>query len=228
MHASDQSRKNNLVEYGFRLPSSKNNRPLSFQEFEKLKPQTIFVSATPGSYELERSEDRVINQIIRPTGLLDPEVEVRPSVNRMDDLLTEIHQRVALDERILVMTLTKKSAEALNDFMSQKGIKVRYLHSDIKTSKRVEIIDALRAGEYDVLIGINLLREGLDIPEASLVAILDADRAGFLRSVQALIQIIGRAARNSNGKAILYADKITKAMRQAIDESENRRELQMA
>lgn len=160
--------------------------------------------------------------------MLDPEVEVRPSNNRMDDLLTEIHQRVALDERILVMTLTKKSAEALNDFMSQKGIKVRYLHSDIKTSKRVEIIDALRAGEYDVLIGINLLREGLDIPEASLVAILDADRAGFLRSVQALIQIIGRAARNSNGKAILYADKITKAMRQAIDESENRRELQMA
>lgn len=228
MHASDQSRKNNLIEYGFRLPSSKNNRPLSFQEFEKLKPQTIFVSATPGSYELERSEDRVINQIIRPTGLLDPEVEVRPSNNQMDDLLTEIHQRVARDERILVMTLTKKSAEALNDFMSQKGIKARYLHSDIKTSKRVEIIDALRAGDYDVLIGINLLREGLDIPEASLVAILDADRAGFLRSVQALIQIIGRAARNSNGKAILYADKITKAMRQAIDESENRRELQMA
>lgn len=226
MYASDQSRKNNLIEYGFRLPSSKNNRPLSFQEFEKLKPQTIFVSATPSSYELKRSQQRVISQIIRPTGLLDPEVEVRPSTNQMDDLIIEIHQRIAINERVLVMTLTKKSAEALNDFICQQGIKVRYLHSDIKTSKRVEIIDALRAGKFDVLIGINLLREGLDIPEASLVAILDADKAGFLRSVQALIQIIGRAARNSNGKAILYADKITTAMRQAIDESEQRREQQ--
>jgi len=228
MHSSDQSRKNNLIEYGFRLPSSKNNRPLSFKEFEKLKPQTIFVSATPGSYELKRSKGETINQIIRPTGLLDPEIEVRPSKNRMDDLLAEIHKRVAQDERVLVMTLTKKSAEELKDFMSKKGIRVRYLHSDIKTSKRTEIIDALRAGEFDVLIGINLLREGLDIPEASLVAILDADRAGFLRSVQALIQIIGRVARNTNGKAILYADKITIAMRQAIDESEQRRAHQIA
>jgi excinuclease ABC subunit B len=228
MHASDQSRKNNLIEYGFRLPSSRNNRPLSFEEFEKLKPQTIFVSATPGSYELKRSKGETINQIIRPTGLLDPEIEVRPSKNRMDDLLAEIHKRIEQDERVLVMTITKKSAEALTDFMSQKGIRVRYLHSDIKTSKRTEIIDALRAGEYDVLIGINLLREGLDIPEASLVAILDADRAGFLRSVQALIQIIGRVARNTNGKAILYADKITDAMRKAIDESERRRVQQIA
>ncbi|TXD49442.1 excinuclease ABC subunit UvrB [Polaribacter sp. IC073] len=227
MHASDQSRKNNLIEYGFRLPSSKNNRPLSFEEFEKLKPQTIFVSATPGSYELKRSQGETINQIIRPTGLLDPEIEVRPSKNRMDDLLAEIYKRVAKDERILVMTLTKKSAEELKDFMSKKGIRVRYLHSDIKTSKRTEIIDALRTGEFDVLIGINLLREGLDIPEASLVAILDADRAGFLRSVQALIQIIGRVARNTNGKAILYADKVTNAMHQAIDESEKRREQQI-
>jgi len=228
MHSSDQSRKNNLIEYGFRLPSSRNNRPLSFEEFEKLKPQTIFVSATPGSYELKRSQGETIDQIIRPTGLLDPEIEVRPSKNRMDDLLAEIHKRVAQDERVLVMTLTKKSAEELKDFMSQKGIRVRYLHSDIKTSKRTEIIDALRAGEFDVLIGINLLREGLDIPEASLVAILDADRAGFLRSVQALIQIIGRVARNTNGKAILYADKITTAMGQAIDESEQRRVQQIA
>ena len=228
MHSSDQSRKNNLIEYGFRLPSSRNNRPLSFEEFEKLKPQTIFVSATPGSYELKRSKGETINQIIRPTGLLDPEIEVRPSKNRMDDLLAEITKRVAEDERILVLTTTKKSAEALTDFMSHKGIRVRYLHSDIKTSKRTEIIDALRAGEFDVLIGINLLREGLDIPEASLVAILDADQAGFLRSVQALIQIIGRVARNTNGKAILYADKITIAMRQAIDESEQRRAQQIA
>jgi len=228
MHSSDQSRKNNLIEYGFRLPSSRNNRPLSFEEFEKLKPQTIFVSATPGSYELKRSQGETIDQIIRPTGLLDPEIEVRPSKNRMDDLLAEIHKRVAQDERVLVMTLTKKSAEELKDFMSQKGIRVRYLHSGIKTSKRTEIIDALRAGEFDVLIGINLLREGLDIPEASLVAILDADRAGFLRSVQALIQIIGRVARNTNGKAILYADKITTAMHQAIDESEQRRAQQIA
>ena len=228
MHSSDQSRKNNLIEYGFRLPSSRNNRPLSFEEFEKLKPQTIFVSATPGSYELKRSKGETINQIIRPTGLLDPEIEVCPSKNRMDDLLAEITKRVAQDERVLVLTTTKKSAEALTDFMSHKGIRVRYLHSDIKTSKRTEIIDALRAGEFDVLIGINLLREGLDIPEASLVAILDADQAGFLRSVQALIQIIGRVARNTNGKAILYADKITIAMRQAIDESEQRRAQQIA
>lgn len=211
MHSSDQSRKNNLIEYGFRLPSSRNNRPLSFKEFEKIKPQTIFVSATPGNYELKRSHGETIDQIIRPTGLLDPEIEVRPSKNRMDDLLAEIHKRVAQDERTLVLTTTKKSAEALTTFMSKKGIRVRYLHSDIKTSKRTEIIDALRAGEFDVLIGINLLREGLDIPEASLVAILDADQAGFLRSVQALIQIIGRVARNTNGQAILYADKITDA-----------------
>lgn len=227
MSKSDRSRKDTLIEYGFRLPSARNNRPLNFAEFEQVKPQTIFVSATPGKYEVQRSNGVVVEQIIRPTGLLDPEVEVRPSSNNMEDLLEEIHQRTARNERILVTTLTKRSAEELHDFMADKGIRVRYLHSDIKTSDRVAIINGLRAGDFDVLIGINLLREGLDIPEASLVAILDADHAGFLRSVEALIQIIGRAARNANGKAILYADKITVAMKQAIDESRERRERQI-
>ncbi|AJR05206.1 excinuclease ABC subunit UvrB [Photobacterium gaetbulicola] len=227
MYRGDQSRKETLIDYGFRLPSAKNNRPLSFKEFEKIKPQTIFVSATPGDYELNRSQGEAIEQIIRPTGLLDPEVEVRPSADHIDNLLGEISQRVDKNERVLVTTLTKKSAEDLNDFMVEKGIRVRYLHSDVKTADRVDIINGLRAGEFDVLIGINLLREGLDIPEASLVAILDADHAGFLRSVQALIQIIGRAARNANGKAILYADRVTPAMQQAINESSSRRQRQV-
>ncbi|QQX79776.1 excinuclease ABC subunit UvrB [Shewanella sp. KX20019] len=228
MYKSDQSRKETLIDYGFRLPSAKNNRPLSFKEFEKIKPQTIFVSATPGDYELKRSQGRAVEQIMRPTGLLDPEVEVRPSADHIDDLLAEISQRVANDERVLVTTLTKVSAEALNGLMDKKGIRVRYLHSDVKTADRVDIINGLRAGDFDVLIGINLLREGLDIPEASLIAILEADHAGFLRSVQALIQMIGRAARNLNGKAILYADKITPAMKQAMEQSSRRRQRQIA
>ncbi|ABV87611.1 excinuclease ABC subunit UvrB [Shewanella pealeana] len=223
MYKSDQSRKNTLIDFGFRLPSARNNRPLSFTEFESIKPQTIFVSATPSNYELSKSKQQVFKQIIRPTGLLDPEIEIRPSDNNLEDLVQEIALRLARNERTLVTTLTKKSAESLNDFLSAKGIKVSYLHSDIKTNDRVEIIKALRVGEIDVLIGINLLREGLDIPEASLVAVLDADTAGFLRSEQALIQIIGRAARNENGKAILYADKVTTAMQSAIDESAERR-----
>ncbi|WP_318470547.1 excinuclease ABC subunit UvrB [Photobacterium leiognathi] len=228
MYRSDESRKETLIDYGFRLPSAKNNRPLMFSEFEKLKPQTVFVSATPGEYELKKSQQYVTEQIIRPTGLLDPIVEVRPLASQTEDLLKEIAERTQKDERVLVTTLTKKSAEALYDVMTELGIKVSYIHSDVKTEQRVEIIDDLRAGKYDVLIGINLLREGLDIPEASLVAVLNADHAGFLRSTQALIQIIGRAARNANGKAILYADKITPAMQQAMIESQQRRERQEA
>ncbi|WP_162046849.1 excinuclease ABC subunit UvrB [Vibrio taketomensis] len=228
MSKSDRSRKETLIDYGFRLPSALNNRPLTFSEFEKAKPQTIFVSATPSKYEIQRSGNVFIEQIIRPTGLLDPEVEVRPLSHCLDDLISEIQQRTKQQERTLVMTLTKRSAEELHQTMEQMGIRVRYLHSDIKTSDRVAIINGLRAGDFDVLIGINLLREGLDIPEASLVAILDADHTGFLRSVEALIQIIGRAARNANGKAILYADKITTAMQQAMDESQQRRERQIA
>ncbi|WP_305844830.1 excinuclease ABC subunit UvrB [Photobacterium leiognathi] len=228
MYRSDESRKETLIDYGFRLPSAKNNRPLMFSEFEKLKPQTVFVSATPGEYELKKSQQHVTEQIIRPTGLLDPIVEVRPLASQTEDLLKEIAERTQKDERVLVTTLTKKSAEALYDVMTELGIKVSYIHSDVKTEQRVEIIDDLRAGKYDVLIGINLLREGLDIPEASLVAVLNADHAGFLRSTQALIQIIGRAARNANGKAILYADKITPAMQQAMNESQQRRERQEA
>ncbi|PSW43257.1 excinuclease ABC subunit UvrB [Photobacterium leiognathi] len=228
MYRSDESRKETLIDYGFRLPSAKNNRPLMFSEFEKLKPQTVFVSATPGEYELKKSQQHLTEQIIRPTGLLDPIVEVRPLASQTEDLLKEIAERTQKDERVLVTTLTKKSAEALYDVMTELGIKVSYIHSDVKTEQRVEIIDDLRAGKYDVLIGINLLREGLDIPEASLVAVLNADHAGFLRSTQALIQIIGRAARNANGKAILYADKITPAMQQAMSESQQRRERQEA
>ncbi|WP_318512270.1 excinuclease ABC subunit UvrB [Photobacterium leiognathi] len=228
MYRSDESRKETLIDYGFRLPSAKNNRPLMFSEFEKLKPQTVFVSATPGEYELKKSQQHVTEQIIRPTGLLDPIVEVRSLASQTEDLLKEIAERTQKDERVLVTTLTKKSAEALYDVMTELGIKVSYIHSDVKTEQRVEIIDDLRAGKYDVLIGINLLREGLDIPEASLVAVLNADHAGFLRSTQALIQIIGRAARNASGKAILYADKITPAMQQAMSESQQRRERQEA
>lgn len=227
MYRSDQSRKDTLIDYGFRLPSARNNRPLSFSEFEAMKPQTIFVSATPGEYENSHSES-VVEQIIRPTGLLDPEIEIRSHDDYMENLLAEIKARVSLGERVLVTTLTKKSAESLHEFMGTKKIRARYLHSDIKTAERAAIINGLRAGDFDVLIGINLLREGLDIPEASLMAILDADHAGFLRSVSALIQIIGRVARNVNGKAILYADKMTDAMQNAIVESTSRRKRQIA
>ncbi len=228
MYSGDQSRKDTLIDFGFRLPSSKNNHPLSFKEFEKIKPQTIFVSATPGAYELKVSKDRVVEQIARPTGLLDPEVEVRPSQGAIDDLLKEIKKRSKRKERVLVTTLTKVATEELHAFLESNGVRARYMHSDIKAEDRVEIINGLRAGEFDVLIGISLLREGLDIPEASLIAILDADRAGFLRSAQALIQMIGRAARNVNGKAILYADTVTPAMKQAIDETNKRRQRQIA
>lgn len=228
MYRGDQSRKDTLIDYGFRLPSSKNSHPLRFDEFEKLKPQTIFVSATPGHYELEKSKDMVVEQIVRPTGLLDPEVEVRPSQGAVEDLLKEIKKRVSNHDRVLITTLTKVAAEKLYEFLESKGVKARYMHSDIKTEERTEILNGLRAGEFDVLIGISLLREGLDIPEASLIAILDADQAGFLRSTHALIQMIGRVARNIHGKAILYADRMTPAMKAAIDETVNRRNRQIA
>lgn len=228
MYAGDRSRKENLVEFGFRLPSALDNRPLRFDEFERLAPQTIYVSATPGNYEIEQSGDDVAEQVVRPTGLLDPEIEVRPIATQVDDLMSEIHIRVQQDERVLVTTLTKRMAEDLTDYLSDHEIKVRYLHSDIDTVERIEIIRDLRAGKFDVLVGINLLREGLDMPEVSLVAILDADKEGFLRSERSLIQTIGRAARNVKGKAILYADKITKSMRKAIDETERRRAKQQA
>ncbi|WP_430827324.1 excinuclease ABC subunit UvrB [Chryseobacterium indologenes] len=228
MYKGDQARKDTLIDYGFRLPSSKNNHPLSFEEFEKIKPQTIFVSATPSNYELKVSEDRVVEQVVRPTGLLDPIVEVRPSANDIDDLLGEIKKCVDSGKRVLITTLTKAAAEELSGYIQSEGFRVRYLHSDFKTLERTEILNDLRAGEFDILIGISLLREGLDIPEASLIAILDADRAGFLRSASALIQMIGRVARNVNGKAIMYADKITPAMKAAIDETESRRKRQIA
>ncbi|WKS98417.1 excinuclease ABC subunit UvrB [Gallibacterium anatis] len=228
MYRGDRSRKETLVEYGFRLPSALDNRPLRFEEFERLAPQTIYVSATPGPYELEKSGDEIIDQVVRPTGLLDPEIEVRPVGSQVDDLLSEIRLRVEKNERVLVTTLTKKMAEDLTDYLAEHGVLVRYLHSDIDTVERVEIIRDLRAGEFDVLVGINLLREGLDMPEVSLVAILDADKEGFLRSERSLIQTIGRAARNLNGKAILYADRITPSMQKAIDETERRRQKQQA
>jgi len=227
MYRGDRARKENLVQYGFRLPSALDNRPLKFEEFERLAPQTIYVSATPGNYELEKSNGDVVDQVVRPTGLLDPIIEVRPVATQVDDLLSEIHKRVALDERVLVTTLTKKMAEDLTDYLDEHGVRVRYLHSDIDTVERVEIIHDLRKGMFDVLVGINLLREGLDMPEVSLVAILDADKEGFLRSERSLIQTIGRAARNLNGKAILYADSITKSMEKAITETKRRREKQM-
>ncbi len=227
MYRGDRSRKENLVEYGFRLPSALDNRPLRFEEFERLMPQTIFVSATPGEYELEHSGE-VVEQVVRPTGLLDPEIEVRPATTQVDDLLSEIHQRVERKERVLVTTLTKRMAEDLTDYLAEHGVRVRYMHSDIDTVERVEIIRDLRLGEFDVLVGINLLREGLDMPEVSLVAVLDADKEGFLRSDRSLIQTIGRAARNLRGKAILYAETITGSMRRAIDETERRRAKQMA
>ncbi|MDY2947260.1 MAG: excinuclease ABC subunit UvrB [Mannheimia varigena] len=226
MYRGDRARKETLVQYGFRLPSALDNRPLKFEEFERLSPQTIYVSATPGAYELEKNPD-VVDQVVRPTGLLDPIIEVRPVATQVDDLLSEIHKRVAVDERVLVTTLTKKMAEDLTDYLDEHGVRVRYLHSDIDTVERVEIIHDLRMGMFDVLVGINLLREGLDMPEVSLVAILDADKEGFLRSERSLIQTIGRAARNLNGKAILYGDRITNSMQKAIQETERRREKQM-
>jgi len=226
MYKGDQSRKGTLVEYGFRLPSAKDNRPLSFEEFEQKRGQTIYVSATPGNFELEQTEGEVIEQVIRPTGLLDPIVEVRPVRGQIDDLLNEVRTRSERNERVLVTTLTKKMAESLSEYFAEVGVKVNYLHSDIDTLERIRVLRDLRRGEFDVLVGINLLREGLDLPEVSLVAILDADKEGFLRSERSLIQTIGRAARNADGKAILYADKITKSMKIAIDETERRRKIQ--
>ena len=226
MYKGDASRKQNLVDYGFRLPSARDNRPLKFHEFEKIMPQTIFVSATPAKYEAEHA-GQVVEQVVRPTGLVDPLIEIRPVATQVDDLLSEINDRIEKGERVLVTTLTKRMAEQLTDYYSELGVKVRYLHSDIDTVERVEIIRDLRLGLFDVLVGINLLREGLDIPEVSLVAILDADKEGFLRSHRSLIQTIGRAARNVNGLAILYADKITDSMKAAIDETERRREKQI-
>lgn len=228
MYKGDRARKENLVEYGFRLPSALDNRPMKFEEFEALAPQTIYVSATPGKYELEKSGDEVIDQVVRPTGLLDPILEIRPVGTQVDDLLSEIRQRVEINERVLVTVLTKRMAEDLTEYLEEHGEKVRYLHSDIDTVERMEIIRDLRLGKFDVLVGINLLREGLDMPEVSLVAILDADKEGFLRSDRSLIQTIGRAARNVSGKAILYADKITPSMARAIEETERRREKQEA
>jgi len=225
MYRGDRSRKGTLVEYGFRLPSALDNRPMRFEEFERRAPQTIYVSATPRPYELERS-GAVVEQVVRPTGLIDPEIEVRPALSQVDDLLSEINLRLQLKERVLVTTLTKRMAEDLTDYLDEHGIRVRYLHSDIETVERVEIIRDLRLGEFDVLVGINLLREGLDMPEVSLVAILDADKEGFLRSEGSLIQTIGRAARNVNGKAILYADRITGSMQRAMAETERRRQKQ--
>jgi len=225
MYKGDRSRKETLVAYGFRLPSALDNRPLMFAEFEAKSPQRIYISATPGPYEKEHS-GVFAEQVVRPTGLLDPVVEVRPATNQVDDLLSEINLRVSVKERVLVTTLTKRMSEDLTEYLSEHGVRVRYLHSDIDTVERVEIIRDLRLGKFDVLVGINLLREGLDIPEVSLVAILDADKEGFLRSVVSLVQTIGRAARNINGKAILYGDKITRSMQQAIDETERRREKQ--
>ena len=227
MYRGDRSRKENLVEYGFRLPSALDNRPLRFEEFERMMPQTIFVSATPGPYELERSA-QIVEQVVRPTGLVDPKLEVRPASTQVDDLLSEINARVARNERVLVTTLTKRMAEDLTEYLREHGVKVRYLHSEIETVERVELIRDLRLGEFDVLVGINLLREGLDIPEVSLVAILDADKEGFLRSERSLIQTIGRAARHLNGTAILYADTVTDSMRRAIEETERRRRKQIA
>jgi len=226
MYRGDRSRKENLVEYGFRLPSALDNRPLKFEEFEGVMRQTIFVSATPSEYELKRS-GQVVEQVVRPTGLVDPQLEVRPAATQVDDLLSEISLRVARDERVLVTTLTKKMAEDLTEYLGEHGVRVRYLHSEVETVERVEIIRDLRLGEFDVLVGINLLREGLDLPEVSLVAILDADKEGFLRSDRSLIQTIGRAARHIHGTAILYADRMTDSMKRAIGETERRRAKQV-
>lgn len=227
MYGGDHSRKINLVEYGFRLPAAIDNRPLKFEEFEALTPEIIFVSATPADYELEKSEGVVVDQLIRPTGLLDPPIDVRPSMNQIDDLMEEIQQRTEKDERVLVTTLTKRMAEELTDYLTNNGVRCNYIHSDVETLERVKIMDDLRSGIFDVLIGVNLLREGLDLPEVSLVAVLDADKEGFLRSHRSLTQTAGRAARNVNGKVIFYADKITQSMQMTIDETNRRREKQM-
>jgi excinuclease ABC subunit B len=227
MYRGDRARKENLVEYGFRLPCALDNRPLRFDEWERIAPQMIFVSATPGPYESEHA-GQVVELVVRPTGLVDPQVEIRPAATQVDDLLSEINLTVARGERVLVTTLTKRMAEDLTDYLGEHGVKVRYLHSDVDTVERVEIIRDLRLGVFDVLVGINLLREGLDLPEVSLVAVLDADKEGFLRSDRSLIQTVGRAARNIAGRAILYADEVTGSMRRALDEMERRREVQLA
>ncbi len=227
MWGGDRSRKTALVDYGFRLPSAMDNRPLTFQEFEDLAGQTVYVSATPADYELRKSDGVIVEQLIRPTGLLDPEIEVRPSLNQIDDLLEEIDKRIKVNERVLVTTLTKRMAEELSKYLDRVGIKTRYIHSEVKTLDRVEILRELRLGVFDVLVGVNLLREGLDLPEVSLVAIMDADKEGFLRDIRSLIQTIGRAARNSNGKVLMYADRITGSMEKAISETERRRAVQM-
>ncbi|MGY0504485.1 excinuclease ABC subunit UvrB [Luteimonas sp. e5] len=227
MYRGDRARKETLVEFGFRLPSALDNRPLRFEEWEERSPRTIFVSATPGPYELDKTEHQVVELVVRPTGLVDPPVEIRPVATQVDDLLSEIHERVAMGDRVLVTTLTKRMAENLTEYLAEHDVRVRYLHSDIDTVERVEIIRDLRLGKFDVLVGINLLREGLDMPEVSLVAILDADKEGFLRSTGSLIQTIGRAARNVRGKAILYADRITRSMQAALDETGRRREKQL-
>lgn len=228
MYKGDRSRKETLVEFGFRLPSALDNRPLRFEEFEHISPQTIYVSATPGAFELETTKGDIVEQLVRPTGLVDPQIEVRPVATQVDDVLSEIHKRVAVNERVLITTLTKRMSEDLTEYLSEQGVRVRYLHSDIDTVERIEIIRDLRIGKFDVLVGINLLREGLDMPEVSLVAILDADKEGFLRAEKSLIQTIGRAARHLNGHAILYGDKITNSMRKAIDETDRRRKHQEA
>ena len=227
MYGGDRARKKNLVEYGFRLPAAMDNRPLKFEEFQQMAKQVIYVSATPADYELRQSEGIVVEQVIRPTGLLDPVIEVRPSLNQVDDLMEEIQQRVEHDERVLVTTLTKRMAEELTDYLLRHDIRTNYIHSDVDTLERVQIMDDLRAGRFDVLVGVNLLREGLDLPEVSLVAILDADKEGFLRSHRSLTQTVGRAARNVNGKAIMYADRITESMQKTIDETNRRREKQL-
>ena len=228
MHGGDRSRKQTLVEYGFRLPSALDNRPLQFDEFEALTGQTIYVSATPADFELQQSEGVYVEQLIRPTGLLDPVIEVRPSLNQVDDLIDEIHKVVEKNQRVLVTTLTKRMAEELNTYLNGLKIKTRYIHSDVDTMERVEILQGLRMGDFDVLVGVNLLREGLDLPEVSLVAILDADKEGFLRSERSLVQTAGRAARNAESKVIMYADTITDSMRKTIDETARRRAKQMA
>src|SRR5258705_4877731 len=228
MFQGDQSRKKTLVEYGFRLPSAMDNRPLNFEEWERRMGQLVFVSATPGPYELSKTSGEFVEQVIRPTGLIDPVVDVRPVKGQIDDLLNEVRLRAAQKERVLVTTLTKKMSENLAEYYSELGVRVRYLHSEIQTFDRIKILRDLRAGEFDVLVGINLLREGLDLPEVSLVAILDADKEGFLRSKTSLIQTIGRAARNVHGRAILYADRRTDSLEAALDETQRRREKQVA
>ena len=228
MYHGDRSRKTTLAEYGFRLPSCLDNRPLKFDEWNTLRPQTVYVSATPGPWELEQTKGVFVEQVVRPTGLIDPPVEIRPTTNQVDDLMEECRRVVQAGGRVLVTTLTKKMAEALTEYLTENGLRVQYLHSDVDTMERVEILRDLRLGEFDVLVGINLLREGLDIPECMLVAILDADKEGFLRNKTSLIQTIGRAARNVDGKAILYADSVTKSMQYALDETARRREKQLA